>query len=508
MADPIGFDNFPGSGLVAPLFGFEVTSGGQFESNARQIVIGHKNTGADLAENTPTVCNSLLEAQALAGAGSMLADMYRITRLNAPAQEIWLLAAAASGTAGVWSITVDSVPAAGGYGVLQIAGEPITITIAAGDDDDAVATAIAAAINAYYNEMTGASLPVTAAVDGGTANQVNVTARHAGDIFADLDFYIPTTLSSNAFVGALTIAEETAPSGTPDLSSALAALGDDPFDWIVCPWSDTTNLDRYGTLLSDVSGRWAYNRQVYGHVVTVTTGTTSENTTLGLARNDRHVTIIPRVTDAGNASPAWQWAAGHLGRVVTWLSDGVNGNVSRNQTGLVIEGVKAPRDRTKWLGYSARNTYLKSGLSTWQITVDGKVAIDKLITTYRLNPLGQTDTTFRDIQIMGQLMYVLRHWRAALSYEHGQKALEETNPGTLAAISTPKDIKATLIHAHRQTTLQGVTANTEEFAKRVNVKINADNPDRVDVMAPIDMVQPLDIIAANARIYRQYREAA
>lgn len=508
MADAIGFDNIPGSGLVAPIMTFEVTSGGQFESNARLLLIGHKNTGAAIADNVPTICNTDLEAQQLAGVGSMLADMFRVARMNAPAQEIWICAAPATGTAEVRSITIDSVPASGGYFAIEIAGHPVTLSIGAGDTAADVATALAAAINGFYDELTRASLPVTAAVDGVNTDQVNVTARHAGAIFNDLDIYVPTTDAGNVAVGNVTLATTTAGSGVPDLSAALASLGDDQFDWIVSPFADDTNLGRYETALNDVSGRWAWDRQVYGHVVTVTTGTTSEITTLGLGENDRHVTIVPRIASSGNASPAWVWAAGFAGRVVPWLSDGVNGNVSRNQTGLTVLGVRAPRDRSKWPGYAARNVYLKSGISTWSVTSDGQVAIDKLITTYQKNPLGQTDTTFRDIQWAGQMMYVLRNWRAMLSYEHGQKALADDNPGNLAAISTPRDIKATLIQAHEQTTRQGVTENTREFAKRLAVKRNADNPNRVDVMAPIDRVNPLDIIAANARLYSQYRQAA
>ncbi|CAI2936155.1 hypothetical protein [Aminobacter niigataensis] len=499
----IQFNNIPGAGLVAPLFAFEVTSGGSFQSESRLLLVGHKNTGAMLADNVPTPVGSHQEAIALSGAGSMLADMVRVAFRNAPVQETWIVAAPATGTAGVWTVKVNTVPAGGGVGTIEIAGEPVQVQIAAGDSVNTVASALSAAINAYFNGLTGASLPVTAGV---VTDTVSATARHAGAIFADLDFHVPTTIVGNAFAGAALTVTNTVPAvGDPNLANTLAALGDDPFDWIVSPFSDATNIGRYASLLNDISGRWAYSRQVYGHVFTVSTGSTAALTTLGLGLNDRHVTILPRIAGAGNATPAWQVATMRTARIVPWLSDGVTGNVSRNQTGLVVDGEKAPRDRSMMPTYAGRNTLLRSGISTFIVTGDGQVAIDKVITTYQKDENGQADETFRDIQAIGQLVAILRYFRAMLAFEHGQKALADENPGGVGSISTPKGIKATLVHASETLEARGVLENARGFAERLVVKRNSENANRVDIMAPLDRVNALDVIAANAKLYSQYR---
>lgn len=502
--DGIAFNNIPGSGLVAPLFAFEVTSGGSFQSASRLLLIGHKNSGAVIADNVPTPVGSGQEAVALAGAGSMLAEMARVAFLNAPTQETWIVSAAAVGTAGIWSLTVGSPPAAGGSGVIEIAGEPVSVQIAAGDSAATVAAALAAAINAYFNALTGASLPLTATV---STNVVSVTARHAGAVFADLDFNIPVLSTGNAFTGVITVTNPTVPTGAPDLSSALAALGDDPYDWIVSPFADATNIGRYTTLLNDTSGRWAYSRQIYGHIFTVSTGSTSALTTIGLALNDRHLTILPRIAAAGDATPAWLFAAAATARLVPRLNDGVTAGVSANQSGLVLEGVRAPRDRTKIQTYAGRNTFLRSGISTMSVTGDGRVAIDKVVTTYQKDANGQPDEVFRDIQAIGQLVAMLRLFRAMLSYEHGQHALADENPGGLGSISTPKSIKATMVHAAEMLENQGVLENSREFARRIVVQRNAQSANRVDILAPVDRVNPLDVLAANVKLYSQYRAA-
>lgn len=501
MALGIGFENIPGAGLVAPLFAFELTSGGQYESESRYLAMGHVNSGAALALNTPTPVNSQIECDQLCGAGSMLSDSYRVARMNAPTQEIWIEAVAAAGTSAAWTLTVGTVPADGGYGVVEIVGEPVAITAAAGASAATVATALAAAINAYYNPLTGAALPVTATV---ATNVVTITARHPGLIMNTIDVFAPTTIRGNIFATMLTIAQSVTATGSPDTSAALAACGDAPFDFIVAPWSDSANMLRYKTFLSDVSGRWAYNRQIFGLIYTVATDTTSALTTLGLGENDRHIIVLPRITAGSDPSPAWAWANGIASRVTPWLSDGVTGNVSRNQTGLVVEGLKAPRDRSKWLNYPQRNTFLRSGISTWYINGDGRVAIDKLITTYQSNPLGQPDTTFRDVQSMAQAMVMLKFYRAELSSQHGQKALADDNPGGLDSISTPPDIKGTIIHSAFTLERRGVQENAREFANLVIVRRNDENNNRVDCLLPLDRVNPLDIVAANARLYSQY----
>ncbi len=235
--------------------------------------------------------------------------------------------------------------------------------------------------------------------------------------------------NANAFTGKVAMATGTAGAGDPDLSAALAALGDDPFDWIATPFADATNLGRYKALLSDISGRWAWNRQVYGHVFFPATDTVANLTTAGLAQDDRHLTMIPRPATGLTPQPAWQWAAAFAARIVPWLADGSTGNVSRNQTGLAIEGIAPPRDRSKWYGYATRDAFLRSGVSTWSVDQAGRVLVDKAITMQRTT-LGVPDTTFRDVQKMGQLVYALRKFRTDRPSSTARRRWRTTIPAT------------------------------------------------------------------------------
>ena len=136
----------------------------------------------------------------------------------------------------------------------------------------------------------------------------------------------------------------------------------------------------------------------------------------------------------------------------------------------------------------------------------GNVVVDKIITTSRtFNSVP--DTTFRDIQKIGQIVYSLRYFRQRLTIEHGQKAVADDNPANIETVSTPADIKATFLHAYTQLQRRGVLENAVRAADLIEVARNGDNPNRVDIKAPLDMVNPLDVIAANAVIYSQFAAA-
>lgn len=502
----VGFNTIP-SNIVAPIFTFEVNSAGNFENQSRMLLIGHKTSAGEATLDEPVICTSLLEAARLAGPGSMLYEMVRAVRLNAPAQELWILPVTEVGTAAEGEIVVDDVPAAGGVGYIDIAGQRIAVTIPAGTTVGGTATLLGVAIADYFNEFDGAYVPISGddmAISVGEAS-VTLPIRHKGAYGNAIDVHVPA-VAGNAFTGNLTITAPASGAGVPDLSDGLAALGDDAFDWIVTPFNDATSLAAYKALLSDVSGRWAWNRQVYGHVFMHKQDSISNLTTFGLTQDDRHITTIP-MPASGVPQPAYFWVAAMVARVAPWLADGVLGNVSRNQTGLVVQGLQPPRSRLDYYDYATRGSLLVSGISTWSVDGAGRVSVDKLITMQRTTN-NVPDSTFRDIQMIGQIMYSLRYLRERLTIEHGQKALGQDNPRGLTAITTVREIKATLVLAYRELERRGVTVNAKKAAELIDVVQNSANANRVDVLMPIDMADPLDIIAVNAKIHKQFATAA
>lgn len=496
------FNFIPGSGLIAPGTFFEVNSGGQYESQSFGVILGHKSTAGSLADNAPALCSTIGEAAALAGPGSQLYETFRVARRAAPVQRLYVVSVPVAGTPGAWTITVGALPAAAGDGVVEIAGRKVKVAKAASETANATAAAIAAAINAFVDPLTLAYLPVTAAA---ATNVVTLTARHAGTIMNELEIYSDPNLAGNAYASGLTIAQTVPATGTASIAGALAALGDLPMDWIISPFVDTANLDAAAAALSEISGRWAWNAQLYGHYFTVNTGNTAAQTTLGLGRNDRHISVLGRVA---SPTPGWEWIAAYVARVLPWLTDDTNGNAARNQSGLALEDVRAPRDRTSWPNYAVRNTLLGSGISTWTVNGADQVVIDKIITMQRQNGQGLPDTVFRDIQAIAQAMLGLRYLRAGLATRNANKALARANPSNLPTIATPDDLKADCIALYGDLVDRGLFEDKPGFARRVKVEVDASNPARANIGMDLDRISPLDILANNATFYAQYPAAA
>ena len=504
MTNGVIFNYIPGSGITAPGQFFEVNSGGQYQPVTRLVLQGFASAAGLIAANTPTPVASQNDADRLAGPGSMLREMYRLAAANAPAQPIWIEAVADPGTPKAqWTLTVATLPAPG-QGTLNISGRTIQIAVSGTDTTATVAASLTAAINAYYDTLTNAMLPVVAVQ--GTAANVNVvtlTALHAGAIMNDLSIYnSPAASNVLGATGVLTIAQPVLGTGTPTVSSALAALGDDPADFVVSPFVDF-----------DLAGRRDGDLQRY--VGPLVLGSPELRPLLDGC--DRYI-LGPDHDGVGAERssyhphrPLSRQRLAVLGMGLrprraefSWLSDVTTGNVSRNQTGRVVQGVQGPRDRSGLWGYSARNTLLNSGISTSTIDSSGNVAIDKTVTTYRVGTSGQPDTVFRDIQAIYQAAGGISYIRAVLAVQCGQRAFAASNPGNLAAIVTPSDIKATFVQAYTTLVDQGVFQNIDGFARNIVVQANATNPARCDVLAPIERVNPLDILAVNATFYQKY----
>lgn len=490
--------NIP-SGIVAPLLAFDVESGGQFQSENRLILLGFGLSAGALADAGIALCGSVEEARYLTGRGSMLESMFIRTRRNAPAQEIWLGRVAEATTAEIRTITVGSVPASGGQGVLQVAGEGVSVNVAAGSSASAVATALAAALNAYINPITKISLPFTAEA---ATNVVTITARHKGAYATGLDVYIPVLEGANVFTGLLTFATTTAGVGTPDVAAVLAAMGDDPFEVVVSAFGDDANRIKLDDFHGNVSGRWSYAQQLYGHVFYPKTGTTSTLATSALARDSWHLSMIPLFTNSGMARPDYEFVAAVVGRIAPFLDGGSDGKVSANQSGLVVSDMIAPRDRDYWPDYATRDSLLKSGVSTWKVDRSGNLLVDKIITQQQTTN-GVPDTALRDIQAVYQITYSLKYYRAALAFEYSNKAIVDDNPANLDALVTAKDIRGTLVNSTVELAQRGVLEASTEVLDQITVSRNADNPNRVDIVLPMDRANPLDIFAGLARVYAQ-----
>ena len=246
----VAFNRMP-TNLRVPGFRAEVNSGvSYFEGNSKLLLIGQTLAAGSATANVPLLIQ-LDNITSLFGQGSMLVDMILNAALNNPTGEIWALPLAdPSGSKAVGTFTISGTLTIG-LVTVYICGIPITVSVGASDTPTTIATALVAAINAGYPTLQGGTLlfPVVATSSAGV---VTLTARHIGVLGNNIE--LDNNLIGNEGPNAANVAvgAMTGGTGTPLLTSGLAALGDTPFDMIACPYWDTTTLNTLQSFLAEL----------------------------------------------------------------------------------------------------------------------------------------------------------------------------------------------------------------------------------------------------------------
>ena len=485
----IPFQQIP-AGLQVPLFYAELdpSHANTAQQVQRTLIIGQTLAGSFLTPNVPDISSGAQDAIFKAGAGSLLALMTAAYRAFDTVGEVWYgpLADNVGGTKATGSILFTGAATAAGTLSLYIAGQLVQVPITSGMSAIAAATATQNAVNAIK------SMPVFAA-SGGTAT-VTFTANHKGEIGNDIDIRLNYRGYRSGEVTPAGLAPTiTAMSGgatNPVLTTLLANLVDEPFDFIVSPYTDTTSIAAISAFLSDNGGRWSWATQVYGHCFIAYRGTLSAITTLSATLNDQHLSLmgIP-----GGPTPNWLWSAAYAAAAAV---------SARADPAMPIRGVAMPAVLAPILSVrfslSNRNTLLSSGVSTFLVDQAGNVSTERLVTTYQTDQYGNPDNSYQSLETMFTLMAVLRALKASVVANFSQSKLADDGtrfaPGS--NIVTPSIIRGQIIADYRALEYQGLVQNSAGFAAGLIVQRNATNPNRVDVLYPADLINQLDIFAA------------
>ncbi len=490
----VSFNHIP-QNLRLPLYWAEIdpSRAGTFTNNRRILVFGHKITAGTMALDTPVRVGSADQAKALAGRGSVLHAMIKALRLNNGFDDVWMVAVTepSGGQAAAGSIEVTAAATAAGTLSLYIAGQRLQLAITSGQTAAQIAAAINTAINAALD------LPVTSTVDTAT---VTLTLRHKGVFGNGLDIranYLGDLGAEVLPAGvAMTITETASGSGAPDVSDALAALGDEEFETIVHPWTDSATLNAFDTEWSDGDdGRWGWRRQLYGHIFTAHDATFGNLTTFGAARNGPHHTTWGYYN---SPTPTWERAAAWAGQAHRALMN----DPARPLHTLPLVGVKAAVKPDRFTA-AEKNALLYDGISVAKELADNSLVIEQCITHYQTNAYGLDDNAMLKVQTLSTYAYVMRSQRFRITqrFPRHKLANDGTRFGAGQAIATPSIIKSE-IYAHYVAMEElGLVENAQAAMANTIVERDATDPNRVNVLYTPDFVNQLDVLA----VVGQYR---
>jgi phage tail sheath gpL-like len=496
---PISFNNIPANWRI-PLYWVEVdpSKAGLPIFAGNVLLVGVQLTGPTLSHapaNIPLAIASQAQADFAFGQGSQLANMFKAYFRNNFAGSVYGLPMAEGTTAATGSITVSSPPTQAGTYHLYVAGTHVSVDVTGTDTPTIVAAAIAAAINADKNLPVSATASVAVATitckgKGIYGNDIKMSDNYFGAIGGEV---MPTGM-------AVTYVQLTGGAGVPTFTTAISNLGEVEYEYVCMPYTDSTSLTAWETEygFSD-TGRWGFIRQHYGHIFSALRESYANLLVFGATRNCAQLSVMGVELQA--QSPVYEWAAAYTAKAARALLN----DPARPLQSLHLEGIVPAKGESRFL-MSELNNLSISGIATQRVFADNIPTIARETTTATLNLYGISDDAYEVVTTLATLAKLLRNQRQAITskFPRHKLANDGTRFGAGQAIVTPKTVKAELVAQYRIDEFNGLVEDSANFKKNLIVERDPNDPNRLNVLYPPDLVNQLRVFAVLAQFRLQY----
>jgi phage tail sheath gpL-like len=499
---PISFADIP-QNIKVPLYWVEVdpSMAGLPSINLRALLVGVMTADGDGVKDIAVPIGSQAQADQAFGQGSELGRMFQAYYANNFANEVWglPLAEPTGATASTGSITVATAPTGAGTIHLYIGGNHVPIGVSPADTTATIATNIASAINddetlpVTADTPTGATVTLTSKFKSINANDITVSANYYGARGSEI---LPTGLTLTLPPTGLL----TGGAGVPTFTTAIANLGEEPFEYVAMPYTDSASLaawdQEYG--FTD-TGRWGWQRQLFGHVFSAKRGSYANLLAFGETMNSGVESIMG--VENGSPSPVFEWAAAYAAKAQRALIN----DPARPLQSLSLNQVKlAPIDQR--FNFPELNSLASTGIAIQKSGSDNQPMIAREQTTYQLNLYGQSDDAYELVTTLATLAKLLRNQKQAITskFPRHKLANDGTKFGPGQAIVTPGIIKSELIAQYQQDMYSGLVEDMSNFKRNLLVERDANDPNRVNVLYPPDLINQLRIFAVLAQFRLQY----
>lgn len=426
-------------------------------------IIAQKTAAGTATANVPVNVFSDAEAQVLFGVGSQAHLMVRAALKANPYLQLGVLPVddAGAGVAATKTVTITGPATSAGVFSLLIGNAAVEIALAAGDAQNAIATAL----NAQLAKQP--DLPFTAGV---ATNVVTLTARNKGTQANNIAVSATVTATG---VGA-TVANGVTGATDPTLATPLAAIFASGDNVLISAWNDSTSLTALRTHLDAVSGALEQRGAVlaFGWSGSLATGTSLAGT---INSGRQSGGLLP-----GTISPAYELAAAY-GAVIASEED-----PARPLNTLPLVGI-APPPLASRLTRTEQENALNNGMSPLEVGPGERVQIVRAITTYTLDPQSIPDVALLDLTTIRTLDYVRKAVRERISLRFPREKLSSRT-----AFKVRSEILDVLYKLEELEIVEEVEANKDGVIVEKDLQDN----NRLDAKIPTDVVNGLHVFAA------------
>jgi phage tail sheath gpL-like len=504
---PISFANIPAN-IKVPLYWVEVdpSMAGLASINLKALIVGIMTSDGDAPPDIPIPIGSQAQADAHFGPGSELSRMFQAYYANNFANEVWglPLAEPVGASAATGTITITTPPTEAGTIHLYIAGTHVPVNVMSTDTMTQIAQAITDAINAFTDTIGNPALPVTAVEATGTVtltslfkgvngNEITVQLNYYGSIGSEMT---PIGLGITLPAGGLLSGGV----GVPVMATGIANIQKKDFEYVAMPYPDTNSLfewdQEYG--FTD-QGRWGWQRQQFGHVFSAKRGTYAALITFGDTLNSGVESVM--AFEVTTPSPMFECCAAYTAKAQRAL---INDPARPLQT-LSLNMIKGCPLQDRF-DFPELNSIASNGLAIQEVGSDDQPMILREQTTYQLNLYGMSDDAYELVTTLATLAKLLRNQKHAITskYPRSKLADDGTKFGPGQAIVTPGIIKAELVNEYQMDMWNGLVENLKAFKANLIVERDPNDPNRVNVLYPPDLINQLRIFAVLAQFRLQY----
>jgi phage tail sheath gpL-like len=494
---PISFQNIPANWRI-PLYYVEVdpSMAGLPILIQPSLLFGIKLTAGTAPTNVPVPIASVAQADAAFGIGSQLSRMFRAYLPNNWANLVYGVGLTEGSVAAHGTITVATPPTAAGTYHLYIGGDHTPVDVNQGDTVTTVAASIAAAINGDPTSPVTATaavgvVTVTVKWKGTSGNDITLADNYFGTPGGEL---MPPGLTVT-YVQMLTTG-----TGDPDPTAAISALSENDYEYVCYPFLDSSGLNKIKAEFdfSD-TGRWGWIRQKFGHIFSCMRGTVGTLQTFSATQNAAQLSVLGIEVNA--LSPVYEFAAAYTARAARALSI----DPARPLQTLQFLNIIPAKLESRFL-ISELNTLSLSGLATQRTYADNIPTIARETTTWTKNSYGYSDDAYELVTTLATLARLIRNQRQAVTSKWPRHKLADdgTRFGAGQAIVTPKSIKAELVAQYAIDEFNGLVENRQAFINNLIVERDSNDPNRVNVLYPPDLINQLRVFAVLAQFRLQY----
>ena len=446
------------------------------------LVVGYKTSAGTADLDTVYSVSSVNKAKDLFGGGSLLHNMAQAYFQKPEITDVSFIALTepSAGTAATGNIAFSGTATAAGQVNVYIAGRKVTAAVASGDAANAVASAVTSAINAKTD------LPVTAVVNSGVDTQVDLTVRTKGEFGNKINIRFNYGGETTAAGIAGTITALTGGAGQADYADLWAAIGDSKYDFISIADDDATTIANVKT---ELDRRVNANVALEGVCILGSADSLSTVSTFGNAHNNFNLVVC---SVAGSPSPSYEIGA-ELTKIVA-IEAGKD--PARPFQGLTFDFVKVPELADR-LTLSEQSILLDDGVSVTKVNADGKVTIQRLVTTYNLDSNNELDLSMSDLNTVLTVYYLKVDFVNYISNKYPRNKLasdgQRVAPGQ--AIVTPGIIKGECLARFAYWEDLGLVEDEASFKSTLIVERDATNKSRVNIEMVPNVINQLRQVA-------------